>query len=80
MAWYTLSMARKHHRGIQYFFSSFSIVLGVVLVWRGVWYALDWFDKAYMGGTHWVSVVGSIIVGFLILYIPDKDLSELRKL
>ncbi len=73
-------MTRHRHRGIQYFTSSFAIVLGVVLVWRGVWYALDWADKTYLGGTHWVSVVGSIILGFLILYLPDKDLSELRKL
>jgi ABC-type antimicrobial peptide transport system permease subunit len=73
-------MSRKRHRGIQYFISSFGIVLGVVLVWRGVWYGLEWLDIYFFGGAHWVSVIGGVIIGFLILYIPDKDLSELRKL
>lgn len=73
-------MARHRHRGIRYFTSSFAIVLGVVLVWRGVWFALDWFDKTFMGGAHWFTVIGSVVLGFLILYLPDKDLSELRKL
>ena len=73
-------MPRKHHRGISYFISSFAIVLGVVLIWRGVWYALDWVDTTYLGGSHWITVVGSIVLGFAILYLPDKDLSELRKL
>lgn len=56
------------------------IVLGVVLVWRGIWYALEWLDKTFLGGTHWISVVGGVVLGFLVLYIPDRDLSELRKL
>lgn len=73
-------MPKHHRRGIRYFTSTFTIVLGVVLVWRGVWYALEWFDKTIMGGAHWITVVASVIIGFLILYLPDKDLSELRKL
>lgn len=73
-------MVKHHRRGIRYFTSSFTIVLGVVLVWRGIWYALEWIDKTFLGGTHWVSVVGGVVLGFLILYIPDRDLSELRKL
>jgi hypothetical protein len=73
-------MPRKHHRGLHYFISSFGIVLGIVLIWRGVWYGLEWLDAALFGGAHWISIVGGIILGFLILYLPDKDLSELRKL
>ncbi|MEK7588699.1 MAG: hypothetical protein AAB438_02675, partial [Patescibacteria group bacterium] len=47
-------------------------VLGIVLVWRGVWYILDKFDAWLFGGSHlWTAVVG-LIVGLAILYIPDK--------
>jgi peptidoglycan biosynthesis protein MviN/MurJ (putative lipid II flippase) len=73
-------MARTRKQGAGYFISSFGVVLGVVLVWRGVWYALDWLDTTYLGGTHWITVVGSIVLGFAILYLPDRNLSELRKL
>ncbi len=73
-------MPRHLRRGIRYFVSSFAIVLGVILVWRGIWYALEWVDRALFGGEHWISVVGGVVLGFLILYLPDGDLSELRKL
>ncbi len=70
---------RKSHR-IGYFASSFAVVLGIVLIWRGIWYILEWLDMQIFGGAHAISVVGGIILGFIILYLPDKDLSELRKL
>ena len=55
-------------------------VLGIVLVWRGVWYILDKFDAWLFGGSHlWTAVVG-LIVGLAILYIPDKDLKEIEKI
>ncbi len=54
--------------------------VGVVLVWRGIWYVLDWIDISLFGGDHtWTAVVG-VLVGLLILYIPDGDLEELGKL
>lgn len=70
---------RKHHR-VSYFASSFAVVLGVVLIWRGIWFILDWVDRQFLGGTHIFSAIGGIILGFAILYLPDRDLSELRKL
>jgi hypothetical protein len=73
-------MAARHYHNPGYFVSSFGIVLGIILIWRGLWFALDWFDKTFFGGTHWVSVVGGIIVGFLILYLPKHNLSVIRKL
>lgn len=65
---------------ISYFVRSISVVIGVVLVWRGIWYVLDAFDRAVFEGTHAWTAVGGIIVGILILYLPDKDLKELEKL
>lgn len=70
---------RRHHH-LAYFTSSFAIVLGLVLVWRGIWYVFDTIDKAYFGGSHLVTAVAGIIAGLLILYLPDKNLKELRKL
>lgn len=65
---------------IAYFARSFSIVIGLVLIWRGVWHLLDWVDRFYLGGDILVTSIGGIILGFLVLYLPDKDLKELEKL
>jgi hypothetical protein len=74
-----MARRRLHHR-ISYFASSFGTVFGLVLIWRGIWYIMDWFDKTFFGGDYTVSVIGGIILGILVLYLPDRDLSELRKL
>lgn len=73
-------MARKKRHHFSYFTSSFAVVLGLVLIWRGIWYVLDAIDRALFGGDHFLTAVVGIIVGLLILYLPDKNLSELRKL
>jgi hypothetical protein len=65
---------------IKYFAKNLFIVLGVVLVWRGVWYLLDAFDKIFFGGSHLWTAAGGILLGALFLYWPDKDLTELKKL
>jgi len=70
---------RKHHR-ISYFASSFAVVLGLVLIWRGIWYVMDKIDEVFFGGSHAFTVIGGTVIGFLILYLPDRDLTELRKL
>lgn len=65
---------------LQYLAKNISIVIGLVLVWRGVWYVLDGIDKWLFDGSHtWTALVG-IIVGLIILYLPDKDLKEIEKL
>lgn len=63
-----------------YLAKNLSIVVGLVLVWRGIWYVLDWLDQLLFAGNHtWTALVG-IAVGLLILYLPDKDLKEIEKL
>lgn len=65
---------------LQYFAKNISIVIGLVLIWRGIWYVLDALDIWIFGSSHiWTSLIG-IIVGLLILYLPDKDLKEIDKL
>lgn len=56
------------------------IIVGIVLVWRGVWYVLDELDKLLFDGSHLYTAIIGIIVGFLVLYLPDGDLKEIEKL
>lgn len=65
---------------ILYFFRTFSIVVGLVLIWRGIWYVLDAIDLLFLDGSHIFSAIGGIVVGLIILYWPDKDLKEIEKL
>lgn len=65
---------------VAYFARNIFIVVGLVLIWRGVWYVLDEIDILFFGQSHIVTTVGGIILGFLILYLPDKDLKEISKL
>ena len=65
---------------LNYLAKNISIVVGIVLIWRGIWYVLDGLDQWLFGGSHVWTAVGGIIIGLLILYIPDKDLKEIEKL
>jgi len=70
----------KNKLTLSYLATNVSIVLGLVLIWRGIWYVLDEFDKLLFNGSHfWTAVVG-IVLGLVILYLPDKDLKEIGKL
>ncbi len=71
-------MAKKLN--FYYLTKSLTTVVGIVLVWRGVWYILDEFDKWLFEGSHfWTSLIG-VVIGLIILYLPDKDLKEIEKL
>ena len=65
---------------IVHFFHTLLIVVGIVLVWRGIWYALDKLDVQLFGGSHAWTAVGGIILGLIILYLPNKNLKEIEKL
>ena len=41
---------------------------------------LDGLDYLLFGKNHILSSIGGIILGLLILYLPDKDLKEIQKL
>lgn len=57
-----------------------SIVLGLVLIWRGIWYVLDGLDIWLFEGGHFWTAIGGIVLGLYILWLPDKDLKEIEKL
>jgi len=65
---------------LQYLAKNISIVIGLVLIWRGIWYVLDGLDKWIFGGSHAWTALDGIIIGLIILYLPDKDLKEIEKL
>ncbi len=74
-------MYRLKQHGPQYFLKNLGTIVGIVLIWRGIWHILDKIDIAIIGDeTHLITAIGGIIVGFLILYIPDRDLKEIEKL
>lgn len=73
-------MLKKGNLNLSYFARNLSIVLGLVLAWRGVWYVLDGIDKWLFGGSHTYTAVLGIIIGFIVLYLPDGDLKEISKL
>ena len=62
------------------FAHSVSIAVGLVLIWRGMWFILDDIDRMLFGGSHQITALLGIVLGFLILYLPDKDLKEIEKL
>lgn len=64
----------------RYVAKNISIVIGLVLIWRGIWYVLDGIDKLLFGGSHSWTALGGIVIGLIILYLPDKDLKEIGKL
>jgi len=70
----------KTKHPILYIARNMSVVIGLVLIWRGIWYILDEVDILFFGGSHTLSAILGIIAGLLILYIPDKDLKEIEKL
>jgi len=70
----------KHKLTLQYLVKNISIVIGLVLIWRGIWYVLDGLDKWIFDGSHSWTALGGIIIGLIVLYLPDKDLKEIGKL
>jgi hypothetical protein len=65
---------------LKYLATNISVVIGLVLIWRGIWYVLDGLDIWILGGSHILTAIGGVVAGLLILYLPDKDLKEIEKL
>jgi hypothetical protein len=65
---------------LKYFSSNLGVVIGLVLIWRGVWHLTDLIDYYLLGGNTFYTAAGGIIIGLIILFLPDKDLKELQKL
>lgn len=70
----------KNKLTIKYLAKNISVVIGLVLIWRGIWYVLDGLDALVLGGSHIWTAFGGVVIGLIILYLPDKDLKEIEKL
>ncbi len=71
---------KPKHKDFKYFVRTLSIIVGLVLVWRGIWHLFDAIDIYLLDGNRLWTAVGGIIFGILMLYIPDRDLKEIEKL
>ncbi|MEK7133445.1 MAG: hypothetical protein AAB804_00035 [Patescibacteria group bacterium] len=65
---------------IKYLRENMAVALGLVLIWRSIWYALDALDIYFFGGAHMVSVVIGLAAGLLVLYLPHRNLKALERL
>ncbi len=65
---------------LSYFANNFFVVVGLVLIWRGIWYILDEVDIIFFSQNHIFTAIGGIIIGLAVLYLPDHDLKEIQKL
>lgn len=63
-----------------YFLKNITIVMSLVFIWRGIWYSLDGIDWLFFENNHAYTAIGGIVVGIILLYLPDKDLKEIEKL
>jgi hypothetical protein len=43
-----------------YLLKNITIVIALVLIWRGIWYTLDGIDKFFFGSEHIYTAVGGI--------------------
>ena len=65
---------------IKYFTKNISVAIGIILIWRGTWIILDLIDKLIFGGNHIITAVLGIVIGIVILYLPEKNLKALERL
>jgi hypothetical protein len=56
------------------------VMIGVVLVWRGMWIILDAIDYYLFGGSHVITGILGVILGFTVLYYLDDELEGLSRL
>ncbi|MBI4134551.1 MAG: hypothetical protein HY471_00380 [Candidatus Sungbacteria bacterium] len=59
---------------------SLYVVVGLVLIWRGVWVALDWIEYYFFGYETVGVAVLSIAVGLVLLFLHDHKIDELGHL
>jgi hypothetical protein len=58
----------------EHFLSNIIIVTAVVFVWRGLWNLMDIY---VFPENPAISNIVSILIGLLLLYLPDDDIKEL---
>ncbi len=64
---------------LRYFVRNLLTVIGIVLIWRGVWYLLDEVDLWLFGGGRIITSLGGIVLGLALLFFPDGNLKKIEK-
>lgn len=75
-----MNSKKEPHKNLMYFIRTLSIVVGLVLIWRGIWHVLDVIEGTFFGGELFWTGIAGIVIGILLLYIPDHNLKEIEKL
>ncbi len=65
---------RKH---LHHCAKSVTCVTGVVFIWYGIWWCIDYIGSTYFPGQDGMIALAALAIGFGILYLPDRDLDEL---
>lgn len=76
---YTYLMQENTHQP-SYFIRNINVVIGLVLVWRGIWHGLDIIEKMIGVDHTLLAAAAGLVLGLILLYAPDHDLKELQKL
>ncbi len=71
---------KKRKHVLQYFAKNITVVVALVMIWRGIWYVLDEVDALMFANSHIETALLGIIIGLILLYVPDGDLKEIEKL
>lgn len=75
-----MKLTSKNHRKTSHSarriinFRSILIVIGIVMVWRGIW---GFMDLYLFPNQKELSYIASILLGLIILYIDDAFIDEL---
>jgi len=56
------------------FFTMVMVVVAVIMVWRGIWNILDMY---FFPNDPILSNLLSILIGLIIMYLPDADIKDL---
>lgn len=52
----------------------------IVLIWRGIWILLDEIDILLFNGSQEWTAIGGIILGLILLVLPEKNLKNFEKI
>ncbi len=68
---------KKIRQHLHHCAKSLSCVTGVVFIWYGIGIFIDYLAEAWFQGRELWFGCAVVIIGVIILYLPDQDLDEL---
>lgn len=71
-----MSFFKRKSSFIKILRESIMMIIGAILIWRGVWVLLDRFDNRFFEGNHIWSALGGIVIGVVAVYLADRDLED----